>query len=80
MKTLHIRNVPDDLYSQLQHLAQARNRSLTAQVITMLEQAVEVEKLRQKQEKVLALIRRRRFSPPVKSLSSIDLLREDRSR
>lgn len=80
MNTLHVRSVPDDLYQQLQQLAQTRNRSLSAQVITMLSQAVEDEKRRQKQEKVLASIRRRRFTPPEKSPSSEYLLREDRDR
>ncbi len=80
MNTLHVRSVPDDLYQRLQRLAQARNRSLSAQVITMLAQAVEDEERRKKQEKVLMTIRRRRFSPPTKSPSSLELLREDRNR
>lgn len=80
MNTLHVRSVPDDLYQRLQRLAQARNRSLSAQVITMLTQAVEDEERRKKQEKALMSIRRRRFVPPTKSPSSLDLLREDRNR
>ena len=80
MNTLHVRSVPDDLYQRLQALAQAQNRSLSAQVITMLAQAVEEEERRQKQDAVLASIRRRRFTPPAQSPSAIDLLREDRSR
>jgi plasmid stability protein len=80
MNTLHVRSVPDDLYQQLQQLAQARNRSLSAQVITMLAQAIEDEERRQKQEKVLASIRRRRFTPAEKSLNSLKMLREDRDR
>jgi predicted transcriptional regulator len=80
MKTLHVRDVPDELHRRLQHLARARNRSLSAQVITMLAQAVEKEERRRDQEKVLASIRRRRFSPPAKLPSSTDLLREDRNR
>jgi len=80
MNTLHVRSVPDDLYQRLQGLAQSRNRSLSAQVITMLTQAVEEEERRQKQGVILSSIRRRRFAPPEKSLSSTDLLREDRDR
>jgi len=80
MNTLHVRSVPDDLYQQLQQLAQARNRSLSAQVITMLAQAVEDEERRQKQEKVLASIRRRRFATSDKSSTSLKMLREDRER
>ncbi|MFZ5909205.1 MAG: FitA-like ribbon-helix-helix domain-containing protein [Chloroflexota bacterium] len=80
MTTLHVRSVPDDLYQWLQRLAQARNRSLSAQVIMMLTQAAEDEERRKDQEKILKRIRRRRFAPSAKSPSSLDLLREDRSR
>jgi len=80
MNTLHVRSVPDDLYQRLQRLAQARNRSLSAQVVTMLAQAVEEEEQRRNQERILAGIRRRRFAPPAQSPSSLDLLREDRQR
>jgi plasmid stability protein len=61
MNTLHVRSVPDELYERLQQLAQARNRSLSAQVITMLTQAVEDEERRKKQAKTLTSIQRRRF-------------------
>lgn len=80
MNTLHVRSVPDDLYNRLQQLAQSRNRSLSAQVITMLEQALEIEERRKKQAKVLSSIQRRRFKVPKNAPSSLDLLKEDRAR
>lgn len=80
MNTLHVRSVPDDLYQRLQQLARARNRSLSAQVVEILSQSLDEEELRLKQASVLASIRRRRFSPPAESLTSLDLLREDRKR
>lgn len=80
MNTLHVRSVPDDLYARLQQLAQARNRSLSAQVITLLEQAIENEERRKKQAKALASIQRRRFKAPRNAPSSLELLREDRAR
>jgi hypothetical protein len=46
----------------------------------MLSQAVEDEKSRKAQTKALASIRRRRFSAPKKSPTSLELLREDRRR
>ncbi len=46
MNTLHVRSVPDDLYERLQKLAHSKNRSLSAQVITMLTQAIEDEERR----------------------------------
>lgn len=80
MNTLHVRSVPDDLYERLQQLAHARNRSLSAQVITMLAQAIEIEERRKKQAKTLKSIQRRRFKAPRNAPSSLDLLREDRTR
>jgi len=80
MNTLHVRSVPDDLYERLQQLAHARNRSLSAQVITMLAQAIEDEERRKKQAKILISIQRRRFKAPKNAPSSLELLHEDRGR
>jgi antitoxin FitA len=80
MNTLHVRSIPEDLYRRLQRLAQRRNRSLSAQVVIMLTQALEEEERQKKQAKALTSIRRRRFTPPAQSSSSLDLLREDRTR
>jgi len=80
MPTLHVRSVPDDLYRQIQKLAEARSRSLSAQVVTMLTQALEEEQNRKTQARTLTSIRRRRFSAPKKAPSSLELLREDRRR
>lgn len=80
MNTLHVRSVPEDLYNRLQQLANARNRSLSAQVIMMLSQAIEDEERRKKQAKVLTSIQRRRFKAPKNAPASLKLLREDRSR
>ena len=42
MAILHVRNVPDDLYQQLQQRADAQHRSLNAEVLMLLEQAMAV--------------------------------------
>lgn len=80
MNILHIRSVPDGLYERLQSLARARKRSLSAQVITMLEQAVKDEERRRAHGQALDSIRARRFKAPTNAPSSLDLLREDRDR
>lgn len=80
MNTLHVRSVPDNLYNRLQQLAQSKNRSLSAQVLTLLEQALEIEERRKKQAKVLSSIQRRRFTAPKNAPSSLELLKEDRTR
>ena len=80
MATLHVRSVPEDLYERIQRLAQSRSRSLSAEVITLLYQALEEEENRKRQGKLLADIRRRRFTLPAGSPDSVELLREDRRR
>jgi plasmid stability protein len=80
MPTLHVRSVPDDLYDQLRSLARAQQRSLSAQVVSMLEHALEAEAQQQRQAHLLETIRRRRFSPPPEAPDSVELLREDRQR
>jgi plasmid stability protein len=80
LNTLHVRSVPDTIYQRLQRLAKERNRSLSAQVVEMLSEALEDEELRLSQISVLNSIRRRRFTPPQKSPSSLEFLQEDRKR
>jgi plasmid stability protein len=79
MTTLHVRSVPEELYEQLRQLAQAQQRSLSAQVITLLERAVAEESQRERQAELLASIRRRRYKPSG-AIDSTVLLREDRAR
>lgn len=80
MATLHVRNVPDGLYERLRQQAEAQNRSLSAEVIILLNRAL--EETAGDQASVLARIRRRRsFSPAdVGAPDSTTLLREDRQR
>ncbi len=82
MSILHVRNVPEDLYDQIQHMANAKHRSLSAQVVTLLEQAVKQEQARQTQAKTLGNIRRRRTAQSIRPEvpDSASLMREDRAR
>ena len=80
MPTLHVRNVPEELYQQVRQRAATKNRSLSAEVIVLLQRAlIEAER---DQSEVLAGIRRRRFFRPAKAGApdSLSLLREDRER
>src|SRR5437867_13247337 len=43
MAILHVRNVPDDLYARLQQRAAAEKRSLSAEVVMLLEKAMQRE-------------------------------------
>ena len=80
MPILHVRNVPEELYDRLQRRAQEQRRSLSAEVITLLSQAVEQAGL--SPENTLAAIRLRRSFRPAEARApdSTTLLRRDRER
>ncbi|MBW4675845.1 MAG: hypothetical protein KME52_18040 [Desmonostoc geniculatum HA4340-LM1] len=88
MATLHALNIPDELYAQLQELAKAENNSIDAQVITILQKALEAkmqpteEERRKNVPKLLEEIRLRRESrrTDVEWPDSTALIREDRDR
>jgi plasmid stability protein len=80
MAILHVRNIPDGLYERLKQRAEVQRRSLSAEIITLLEWAV--EEAERSAETPLASIRRRRFFAPasVGAPDSTTLLHEDRER
>ncbi len=80
MATLHVRNVPEDLYAQLNRFAASNNQSLSAEVVALLTQAAEIRERRNNLKSVLSNLRRRRFMPPASVPGSASLLREDRDR
>ena len=80
MATLHVRNVPEDLHERIQAFAHSKNRSMSAQVISMLSKAVEEEELNKSRSQILAAARRRRFTYTQEVPDSAILLREDRER
>jgi plasmid stability protein len=80
MSTLHVRNVPEDLYVDLQQRAVAQGRSLSAEVIQLLTWAV-AEADRAPATTLAAIRSRRSYRPRmVGAPDSTALLREDRGR
>ena len=80
MPILHVRNVPEELYDRIKQQAAERNRSISAEVITLLQHAV--SDFSRSQDELLDQIRRRRFFRPSEAGApdTLALLREDRSR
>ena len=80
MAILHVRNVPEELYARLKRRADSQRRSLSAEVITLLEWAT--EEVERTSEATLASIRQRRsFNPALAGAPhSTTLLRQDRDR
>jgi plasmid stability protein len=80
MSILHVRNIPDELYDRIRQRARAQNRSISAEVIILLDRALaEAER---SQSDVLAGIQRRRAFYPAQAGApdSTTLLHEDRGR
>lgn len=83
MATLQVRNVPDDLFRRLQELAAAERRSLNAEVIVLLESAVNGgQTAREPVSSILGRLKARRdaIKLPRSWPGSLGMLREDRSR
>lgn len=80
MTILHVRNVPEILHQRLKERAEVQRRSLSAEVIALLEWAL--EEVERDATTTLQAIRERRERYPI-SLEAPDstlLLREDRGR
>jgi antitoxin FitA len=77
--TLHVRGVPDELYERVRNLAASNQRSLSAEIIELLEQALADEDLRAEQSALLESIRQHRYVFP-EDMNSLAMLREDRRR
>ena len=80
MSILHVRNVPEELYARLKRRAELQRRSLGAEVLTLLEWAV--EEAERAPGDTLSSIRLRRFFNPADAGApdSTELLRADRER
>ena len=78
MSILHVRNVPVDLYERIRRQAHSQNRSISAQVIYLLERAAQESS--RSQDEILENIRRRRFYRPdqADAPDSLSLLHQDR--
>jgi plasmid stability protein len=80
MANLHVRNVPEELYERLQERARAERRSLSAEVIALLERGL-CEAVQSRADVLDAILRRRSLHPTEAMLpDSTMLLREDRAR
>ena len=80
MAILHVRNVPEDLYNRLKQRAKAQRRSLSAEVISLLEWAL--QETERSPLAALSSIRARRSLNPaaVGAPDSTTILRQDRQR
>lgn len=80
MPTLHVRNVPRRTYARIKKLAAGQRRSLSAEVLSLLERATQEEETLNRQARLLRHMREHLWIPPSGTPSAVELLREDRKR
>ncbi len=81
MPTLYVRDFPDELHRKLRQRAEREHRSIGAEVTKIVEEALEREDLREQRLQALRSISRLRATlKPSSGPSSLDDIREDRSR
>jgi plasmid stability protein len=81
--TLYVENVPEDLYEALRQRAKAENKSISAEVISLLRTNIPTPEVMERRMKLIEKMRRlqARKSPRPGPLSSaVEMLREDRER
>jgi plasmid stability protein len=81
MPTLHVRNVPRRLYDGLARLAVEHGRSITTEVIALLEESVEQRDRVERSRQALARLRKiAKGKKMPRGESVVDWIREDRDR
>lgn len=83
MAILHVRDFPTAKYAQIKKLAAARKRSLSQQIIALIEIGLEQEQLLEQRRQAIARVRaiRAQTRPPRKGEPiAVEMLREDRNR
>jgi plasmid stability protein len=83
MPTLYVENVPKDLYEALRNRARKQRRSISAEVLLLLESSVPTEKELRTRRKLFKKLEKLRFTPspsPGPFPSTEEMIREDRER
>ena len=81
MATLYVENFPDDVYAALRKRAKQQGRSISAEVIALLKDAVPTAKELARRKRLLVRVMEIRSRPPLgPGPASTEMLREDRSR
>ncbi|MGH8935822.1 MAG: FitA-like ribbon-helix-helix domain-containing protein [Acidimicrobiia bacterium] len=78
MRSLHVRNIPDDVYQALRESSAREGRSMSAQTVAILRQTLANRLV--DREGVARRVGRRRRSAGKMRTSAVALIREDRDR
>ena len=83
MPTLYVENVPKDLYDALRHIARLHRKSISAEVMSILQEHIATPAELKSRRQFLREMQRLRSKLPLSAgpfPSSEDMTRQDRSR
>jgi plasmid stability protein len=80
MGTLFVRDMPDSLLERFKRYAQKQHRSVPAETVHLIEQALEQDDIQQQRRQAMESITRRLREKAPLPIDSLTLLREDRER
>ena len=82
MATIYVRNCPDEMYERIKTRAAEGRRSVAAEILVLVDQALRSDDPVKRRLQALERIaeRRRRNPQPPGAVDTLTLLREDRAR
>lgn len=83
MATLYVEKIPDDLYKALRDQARRNRKSITAEVVSLLQQNIVTPEQLKRRQAFFLKMKRLRSRKPLSAgpfPSTEEMLREDRSR
>lgn len=81
MPLLQIRECPEEIYKKVALVAKRQNRTITQQVVVLLEKGLGQEESNiERRKQLLCKIESRQIPDKVKAIDAVALIREDRDR
>ncbi len=81
MPLLQVRECPEDIYKKIMRVAKSENRTIAQQVVVLLAKSLGQEESNiERRKKIIEKIKSRKISEEIKSVDSVELIREDRDR
>ncbi len=81
MPVLQVRDCPEDIYQKIVFVAKKQHRTLSQQIVVLLERGLGQEQPNiERRRQLLETINRREIAPQAQQLDAVALIREDRAR
>ena len=81
MPLLQVRDCPEDIYKKISYIAKKQNRSISQQVIVLLEKGLgQKQNNLERRKELMERVNSRRIPIHVKDIDAAGLIREDRDR